>query len=80
MGRKKLDPNVEVISIRFPADDINHLREIAALETLNTGFLVTSAELIRQAVRFVYEDNERLRESFRRAKQVRAREYKITCD
>lgn len=79
MGRRKAVANSIVISIRLNEDDWNRVREIAALETLNTGVLVSSHELIRQAIRFVYEDNERLRDSFRRAKKSAQVGYKRSC-
>jgi hypothetical protein len=79
MGRKKMLPNTVVISIRLNEDDWNRVREIAALETLNTGRVVSSHELIRQAIKFVYDDNERLRESFRRAKRAAQSGYKRSC-
>lgn len=68
MGSKAKIPNCIVISFRMSEDDFERLREIAALETLNTGKVVTSHELIRQAIKYVYDDNERLRESFRRSR------------
>lgn len=62
-----------VISVRIEADDYQKLQEIAALETINSGKKICTQDLIRDAIKFVYEDNERLRECFRRSK---ARIYK----
>lgn len=78
MGKRKEVTNTVVISIRLNENDWMRVREIAALETLNTGKIVSSHELIRQAIKFVYDDNERLRESFRRAKIAAAYGYKKT--
>lgn len=58
-----------VVSIRFEEDEYEKLRDIAALETLNTGRLISANSLIRDAVSFVYSDNERLRECFRRSRE-----------
>ncbi len=79
MGRKKTAADTVVVSLRISEADWMRMREIAALETLNTGKIVTSHELIRQAIRFVYDDNERMRESFRRAKAAAAGGYKRCC-
>lgn len=70
----KIKDGKEVV-IRFAAEDYERVRDIAALETARTGKLVTTPELIRQAVKFVYDDNERLRENFRRSRESTARQY-----
>lgn len=57
-----------VVSVRFDHELYDHIKEIATLESVYTGRVVTASELIRQACAFVFEDNERLRESFRRAR------------
>lgn len=58
-----------VISIRFEAEDYQKVQDIAALESINTGRKISAQELIRDAVNFVYGDNERLRECFRRSRE-----------
>lgn len=58
-----------VISTRFEEDEYKKVQDIAALETISTGRVVTAQELIRNAVSFVYGDNERLRECFRRSRE-----------
>ncbi len=75
MARKKNPEPTEVKSIRLPSDLISVIREIAALETLTTGRQVYADELIRGALRYVFSDNERLRESFRRSRVSSARKY-----
>ena len=67
---KTLDPSL-VISTRLEKSTYSMLNDIAALETMNTGRQVTVQELIRNAIRFVYSDNERLRECFRRSRYYR---------
>lgn len=68
MGRpNSLDENV-VVSARIEVEMYQMLHDIAALETINTGRKVTVQELIRNALSYVYTDNERLRESFRRSR------------
>ena len=57
-----------VVNVRFDYDSYERIKEIAQLESVYSGKLVTACELIRQACNFVFEDNERLRESFRRAR------------
>jgi hypothetical protein len=69
MARPTLFKNSKVISTRMEADFYTILQEIAALETINTGRVVTCQELIRNALMFVYGDNERLRECFRRSRE-----------
>ena len=62
-----LDDNV-VVSARIEKSTYQMLHDIAALETLNTGGKVTVQELIRNALKYVYCDNDRLRECFRRSR------------
>lgn len=57
-----------VISARIEKEMYQMLHDIAALESINTGGKVTVQELIRNALKFVYNDNERLRECFRRSR------------
>lgn len=68
MARKNhLDENL-VISTRIEKEMYQMLNDIAALETINSGKKVTVQELIRNALEYVYTDNERLRESFKRSR------------
>lgn len=76
IGRpKKFKKNV-VVSIRFEESQYHNVQEIAALESTNSGKVVTAHELIRDAVKFVYGDNERLRECFRRSREHITRKFK----
>ena len=57
-----------IVSVRIGTDMYSMLQDLSALETINTGRPVTIQELVRGALQFVYSDNERLRESFRRTR------------
>ena len=65
----KIFKNSLVVSVRFEADEYQKVQDIAALESINSGKKISAQELIRDAVRFVYGDNERLRECFRRSRE-----------
>lgn len=67
------------ITTRISSEMYDMLKEIAALETLSTGKVITSNQLIRDALQFVYGDNERLRESFRRSRARTESRYKKYC-
>lgn len=69
MARQLLHES-QVISVRIEKRMYEMLRDLASLESLNTGRNVTVMELIRTALTYVYEDNERLREAFRRSRAV----------
>lgn len=69
-GRPQSIPNSEVISIRFDSELFALVKDIASLECVVTGRQVSAHELIRNAVQFVYGDNERMREVFRRMKHM----------
>ena len=62
-----LEENI-VVSARIEKSMYQMLHDIAALETINSGRKVTIQELMRNALKYVYTDNERLRESFRRSR------------
>lgn len=68
MGRRKEIPNEIVVTLRVNSEDYELVREIAALETNLRGKYTSAHELIRDAIRFVYKDNERMRECFRRSR------------
>ena len=67
------------VSVRICSEMYETIKEIAALETLSTGKIITTNQLIRDALQFVYGDNERLRESFRRSRAATASRYKKYC-
>lgn len=69
MGRPRSFKKYMVVSIRFELEEYLQVQEIAELEALNTGKKVSTQALIRDAVRFVYGDNEKLRECFRRTRE-----------
>ncbi len=70
MGRKRELQKIMVISIRFEEELYHMIQELASLETLHTGKVVTASQLIREAASYVYTDNERLRECFRRSRNA----------
>jgi hypothetical protein len=70
-----LDDNV-VVSARIEKDMYQLLHDIAALETINSGKKVTVQELLRNALKYVYSDNERLRECFRRSRAHITKKFK----
>jgi hypothetical protein len=67
-GRPKTFKNSIVISTRLSFDQHQQLKDIASIESTHTKRPVTVQDLIRNAIKFVYEDNERLRECFRRSR------------
>jgi hypothetical protein len=69
MGRHHLFKNALVVSTRFNEEDYKLVQEIADLESARLGKYVSAQELIRNAVQYVYGDNERLRECFRRSRR-----------
>jgi len=76
MARPKSLGETMVVSVRMTTDMYSMLQDIAALETINTGRTVAMQELIRGALEFVYSDNERLRESFRRSRSHVTKRFK----
>lgn len=76
MARPSLFKESKVFSTRLNPEMLDLLHEIAALESINTGKKVTVQELIRSALDFVYNDNERLRECFRRSRAAISKRFK----
>lgn len=74
-GRPKGFKKSITVSIKFEEAEFEKVKDIAALETLNTGRIVSAHQLIRDAVSFVYGDNERLRECFRRSRAHITKRY-----
>lgn len=68
MARPNFLEKTLVVSTRIEKSRYQVILDIAALETINTGRKVTAQELIRHALEYVYGDNERLRDSFRRSR------------
>ena len=73
MAKKKVSKDSYVFSTRLEYDQYHMLKTIAAIESSQTDETVSIQDLIRNAIKFVYEDNERLRECFRRVHGVQTR-------
>ncbi len=67
MARGSFSKNY-IVNMVMAEESYLNVKDIAALETQFSGRKVSAHELIRAAVRFVYEDNERMRECFRRSR------------
>jgi hypothetical protein len=57
-----------VVSARIEKSMYQMLHDIASLESINTGRKVTIQELIRNSLKYTYENNERLRECFKKSR------------
>ncbi len=69
MGRPTTFKHSLVVSTRFEEEEYRLIQEIAALESTYCNRKITAQDLIRDACKFVYQDGERLRESFRRSRE-----------
>jgi hypothetical protein len=58
-----------IVSVRMTKNMYVLLKDIAGLESIQTGNIISVQELIRNALSYVYSDNERLRECFRRSRR-----------
>lgn len=76
MGRPTVIKNAMVIAFRIQSELYALMQEMAEIETVNTGKKITARQLIRDCVYFVYGDNERLRECFRRSRERSSRRIK----
>lgn len=56
------------VMLRMDKDEYERIKDIAAIETNVTGRSTSAQDLMRLAIKFVYEDGERLRECFRRSR------------
>lgn len=74
-GIKKKFTHDEVVSVRFEKSEYDRVREIAALETVVRKRVISAQDLIREAVSFVFNHNEKLRECFRRSRILNVRKY-----
>ncbi len=77
MARRNFLNDALVVSCKIEKDMLNTLQDLAALESLHTGRTVSVQELIRNALTYVYTDNERLREAFRRSRAHVSKRLKI---
>lgn len=57
-----------IVRLRMEGEEYEMLQDLAALQSSVTGTIVSVQQLIRDAVTFTYEDNERLRFCFRRSR------------
>jgi len=73
MARNKEIDNSMTLSIRFNRDLWNMIQQIAVLESERAHKLISGHELIRRAVEFMYDDNERMRECFKRTRKTPTR-------
>lgn len=67
-GRPKKFAMDKCLKVRLPTDLYEIVMEIAFLENQTATRTVTCSDLIRDAVNFVYRDNERMRECFKRTR------------
>lgn len=58
-----------MIQLRWDIEEWNKLKDLAEIESRITGRCVTASELIRAAVKFVYDDGERMRHVFKRHRE-----------
>jgi len=77
MARRNFLNDALVVSCKIERDMLNTLHDLAALESLHSGRTVSVQELIRNALEYVYTDNERLREAFRRSRSHVSKRLKI---
>lgn len=66
--KKNLKDNL-VISTRIEVEIYETLTDLAALESINSGKKICVQDLIRQALHYVYRDNDKMRECFRRGRE-----------
>lgn len=69
IGRPKLFKSDCVVSLRLETDAYGLVKEVAAYESIYRGKQISALELIRQAIKYVFEDNERLRDCFKRSRR-----------
>lgn len=66
--RRAKPGTVTFLKLYIDKELYNRVKDIAAIESNVSGRETSLQDLIRMAVNFVYEDGERLRECFRRAR------------
>ena len=74
-GRKKDSEEMDVISFRLESALKHVIDDIAKLETMATGKPVYSQKLMREALHYVFSDNERMRDCFRRTRVSNTRKF-----
>lgn len=73
--RKSIFSEDVLKNVRFEKQQLETIQEISALQSMYTGRMVSPSELIRDAVSFVFGDNERMRECFRRSRGTTTKKY-----
>lgn len=68
MPRPKEFVDEVVISIHMERSLLELVQEVASAESSYTGKRVAATQLMRHAVKYVFDDNERMREAFRRSR------------
>ncbi len=76
IGRPNKIKNSIKATILFDVEEYRMVKEIAELESYHRGKPIAIADLVRDAVNFVYRDGERLRECFRRSRAGSAMKWK----
>lgn len=79
MARPIKVPDSVTVSVRIESGMYDMLKEISALETLATGTVISTNQLIRDCLNYMYSDNERMRECFRRSREQQKKRYKKYC-
>lgn len=77
MGRPKKLGEMQIMSVRLEKDVYDVISELSAFHSTYRGRVVSIQELIRQALRYVYMDNECLRECFRRSRRRTSGKWRI---
>lgn len=80
MSRPSSFKNSRVVSLRLEDEEYKNMQQIAALQSSYTGKTVTTNDLIRNACKFVYEDGELLRESYRRSREHVTKRISKSCE
>lgn len=75
MARPKTLKNCKIVSIRMEDDMLRLVEDLAHLEKTVTGRHTTGHQLIRMACDYVFKDNDRMREMFRRNRAQSAKRY-----
>ena len=76
MARPKLYKHEQIVNLRLDGELYSLVKDLAAFESIHTGQVITIQNLIRYAIQYVYSDNERMRECFRRTRKPWKYKYK----
>lgn len=75
MGRYAVLGETTVLSLRLNEELFGMLKDLAQLEQDRTGRYTSVNSLVRSAILYVYLDNERMRECFRRNRTQTAKQF-----